>query len=98
MFEATIESLTELLKRAGGPEQTRPQLISEFQNLVWNRSSALESPEWEIFDELAYDLDFYEPNSEWRAENPSFYGGERAVNEIESALGKLASLKKTKAE
>ena len=43
----------------------------------------------EILSELAYDLDFYEPNKEWRKESPSYYGEEQLKQEVQSALEKI---------
>ena len=50
------------------------------------------SPQWDIFGDLAYDLDFYEPDPVARAEDSSYYGDERLKEEIQMALEKLANL------
>lgn len=60
------------------------RLISEFQELIWNDENANE-----ILPELAYDLDFYEPNEEWRKEDPSYYGDDRLEVVIKTAIQKL---------
>jgi hypothetical protein len=44
-----------------------------------------------ILSDFAFDLDYYEPDSEARQEHPSFYGPTRAVYLIESALSQLHS-------
>ena len=62
----------------------RKRLISEFQESIWNEKNANE-----ILIELAHDLDFYEPNEEWRKQEPSYYGDERLEQEIKLALQKL---------
>lgn len=62
----------------------RKQLISEFQELIWNDENANE-----LLSELAYDMDFYEPNEKLRKENPSYYGDERLEEEIKSAIQKV---------
>jgi hypothetical protein len=46
-------------------------------------------PQAEILYELAYDLEFFEPNSQYRKESPSFFGYERALEEIHAAILKL---------
>jgi hypothetical protein len=47
----------------------RQKLISEFQEMVW--SSEVNN---ELLSQLAYDLDFYEPDDVLRDEDRSFYG------------------------
>lgn len=66
-----IKSL-EVLKKILNDKLHREQLIKEFQDRIWND----ENPN-EILSELAYDLDFYEPNEELRKEDASYYGDER---------------------
>lgn len=67
-------------------KKNRDNLIKKFQEEVWNNDNANE-----ILSELAYDLDFYEPNEDWRKENSSYYGDERLEQEIKLALEKLKS-------
>ena len=45
----------------------------------------------DILADLAFDLDYYEPDPKARQEDPSFYGPSRAVEVIESALSRLRS-------
>lgn len=67
----------------------REKLIKELQEEVWNVESSSNNPASEILSELAYDLDFYEPNEKLRSEDFSYYGDERLREEIASALKKL---------
>lgn len=67
-------------------KKNRDNLIKKFQEEIWNNDNANE-----ILSELAYDLDFYEPNEDWRKENSSYYGDERLEQEIKLALEKLKS-------
>lgn len=62
----------------------RKRLISEFQKLVWGDPNSNE-----ILSELAYDLDFYEPDEALRREDSSYYGDERLEEEIKSTLQRL---------
>ena len=80
----------EILKNILSDKDKREALINEFQEKVWNGTgySANERIN-EILSELAYDLDFYESNEEWRKEDPSYYGEERLKQEIYSVLKKL---------
>ncbi|WON94250.1 MULTISPECIES: hypothetical protein [unclassified Sphingobacterium] len=75
-----MEILEQILK----DKNNRSSLIKQFQELIWNDENANE-----ILSELAYDLDFYEPNEEWRKKEPSYYGDDRLEEEIKSAIQKL---------
>ncbi len=66
----------------------RKKLIKEFQEKVWN-SETPDEPGFEILSELAFDLDFYEPDEKRRREDFSYYGDERLNTEIELAIQKL---------
>ena len=62
----------------------KQKLIKKFQDEVWDDENINE-----ILSELAYDLDFYEPNREWRKEAPSYYGDDRLKIVIKTAIKKL---------
>lgn len=81
-----IESLNKILSES---EPVRTELIKSFQNEVWDDESIKNEFLNEILSELAYDLDFYEPNEEWRKEDPSYYGDDRLKKEIRKAIKKL---------
>lgn len=74
----------EILEKILVDKINRKQLISEFQELIWNDENANE-----VLSELAYDLDFYEPNEKWRNEDQSYYGDEQLEEEITIVLQKL---------
>lgn len=79
----------EILKNILSDKDKREALINEFQEKVWNGTGySADERINEILIELAYDLDFYEPNEDWRKDDPSYYG-ERLKQEIHSALKKL---------
>jgi hypothetical protein len=87
--EMLIGLLTEALRR---PELRR-QLIRDFQELVWRNSGHTgEEAAWQILADLAYDLDFYEPDQNLRNEDVSYFGDERAELEILIALKRLREL------
>jgi len=67
----------------------KQKLIRDFQDEVWNDESIQDENLNEILSELAYDLDFYEPNVEWRKEAPSYYGDDRLEVVIKNAIQKL---------
>lgn len=64
-------------------------IIKEFQDEVWNDESIQDETLNEILSQLAYDLDFYEPNEEWRKESLSYYGDDRLEEVVKSAIQKL---------
>ncbi|MBK6730818.1 MAG: hypothetical protein IPG60_07590 [Bacteroidetes bacterium] len=74
----------EILEKILTDKINRKQHICEFQELVWNDENTNE-----ILSELAYDLDFYEPNDELRKEDSSYYGDDRLEEEIRTAIQKL---------
>lgn len=74
----------EILEKILNDKANRKQLISEFQEFVWNDDNANE-----LLSQLAYDLDFYEPNEDLQKEDQSYYGDERLEKEIKSVIQKL---------
>lgn len=92
MTTEDIRPLVAILLSALHQADKRKQLIAEFQQRVWDAPEDLTATqEWEILRDLAYDLDFYEPDANVRAEDASYYGDERVEREIKTALKKLES-------
>ncbi len=81
------QHLVELVIRALKEPANRKQLIDKFQRTVWDEES--DSYEWECLRNLAYDLDFYEPDPKARSESSSFYGDNQIETLISSALERL---------
>lgn len=81
-----IEFLQIVLK---SEQPIKQDLIKGFQNEIWNDESIQDETLNEILSELAYDLDFYEPNEEWRREDPSYYGEDRLEEILKNAILKL---------
>jgi hypothetical protein len=88
-MKSTIEIIESLYKILSEREPVRIELIKSFQNEVWDNESIKNETLNEILSGLAYDLDFYEPNEEWRKEDPSYYGDDRLEKEIKIAIQKL---------
>jgi hypothetical protein len=82
--ESKLEIKMQLLEQILQDKENRVILIKKFQEEIWNNDNANE-----ILSDLAYDLDFYEPNEGWRKESSSYYGDERLEQEIKLALEKL---------
>lgn len=84
-----MKEVLEQIIKSEGPERER--LIKEFQQQVWDREEGSSIPTSEILEQLAHDLDFYEPDENVRREDSSFYGDERLETEILDALERLKS-------
>ena len=68
----------------------RADFVREFCQAVFNTPPEIVSVAVDdILRELALDLDFYEPNPEWRLEDSSYYGQGRLEEEIRSGLARL---------
>ena len=87
MNRATVVALLESTLRG---ERYLSDAISELQDAVRKDKLQVGSAEEEIFGDLAYDLDYYESSPSARAEDPSFFDEERALNEIRDALARIA--------
>lgn len=72
----------------------RIALVKKFQNEIWNDESVRDERLNEILSELAYDLDFYEPNEEWKGESSNYYGDEILENLIKSGMRKIEEYNK----
>lgn len=69
------------------------KLIREFQYIVRNDTNyTVSDPSFEIFNELAHDLEYYEPDYIKRKESHSFYGTKRMRKEIVKSLEKVKKL------
>jgi hypothetical protein len=67
----------------------RAKFIKKFQNEVWNDESIQDEVINETLSELAYDLDFYEPDEKWRKEDPCYYGDDKLEDVLKNAIRKL---------
>lgn len=85
------DNILAILSRIAESTEIDADSVKEFQRLVWIAQVpvAEQGDAWGILSELAYDLDFWEPDSKLREEDPSYYGDERAREEIRLAIRKL---------
>jgi hypothetical protein len=74
----------QILKKILTDKLHRKQLVKEFQQQIWNGTIS-----HEILSELAYDLDFYEPNEALRKESLSYYDDVELEKLINNTLQKL---------
>jgi hypothetical protein len=86
-----IQSLNYILD---AQHSERTELVKKLQNSIWNDESIQDERLNEILSELAYDLDFYEPNEEWKKESPNYYGDERLEELIKLGMQKIEEYSK----
>ena len=86
-----LPELLELLERALTDQVGRRDHLRQFEDLVWSTEAFIgEDPDTdEILRDLAYDLDYYEPDPRTRPGDSAYYGDDRLEDEIRSALRKL---------
>lgn len=67
--------------------------VDSLQRSIWEHSEELGKDEIaEILFDLAYDLDFYEPDIRSREEDPSYFDDEHAKDEINCALQRIEDI------
>lgn len=85
-----INILKDLLTKAlNSSDKERQNNIKQFQNIVWNDTSIKDELLNDLLTDIAYLLDFYEPNEELRKEDPSYYDDNRLEEEVKLAIQKL---------
>lgn len=88
----TRAELYRLLTTAIEQPFTRVASVQRFQQAIFDGDAAtlgLTEHEWDVFTQLAQDLDYYESNREQRRDSTLFYGSERLLDEIRNALAKV---------
>ena len=90
MSNPTLELLVDLLVEALLRPKQRKECISRLQAAIWKPPYTDFAP-WiqEIPGDLAYDLEFFEPDVELRREDAVYFGDEQAEEKIRAALSKL---------
>jgi hypothetical protein len=91
-----LEDIVRLLVRALRDLPSRKEAVREFMSWYGKRglpaAPAMREGVMEIFTELNLDLSFYEPDPSWRAQDPSYFGDDRLMKEIEVALRQLSEV------
>lgn len=89
-----LNNIVKLLFEAYNSQgKERESKIKKVQELIWEDQTINDEKLNDILTDIAYNLDFYEPNEEWRKENPSFYGDEKLEKEIRGSLKKIDAYK-----
>ncbi len=71
----------------------RERLVRDFQKRIGNNLFTASEAATKIYDDLAYTMENYEPDEEVRSEDPSLFGDDRLIKEVEKALNKLKKAK-----
>ncbi|MEO6978608.1 MAG: hypothetical protein ABI113_09530 [Mucilaginibacter sp.] len=88
-----VEKLKEILTEK---EPRRSELIADFHRKIFKEDYHIDETVDEILSELAIDMDFYEPNEEWRKQDHSFYYSEGLEEVIKAGLIKLETITKSR--
>jgi hypothetical protein len=87
--EASVAQIVKSLEDALMPGCDLVSAIKTVQQVIWTTPGDDEHEAWSVLRDLAYDLDFFEPNPRIRAEDPSFFDEDRARSEIREALARV---------
>ena len=92
MLLQDIKGLLAKAQSSNGEE--RVSYIQKAQNIIWDDETIQDESLNDVLTDIAYILDFYEPNKEWRKEAPNYYGDEKLEQELKSAIAKLEEYEK----
>jgi len=93
-MKSTIEMIQSLNHILDAQNSERIELVKELQNEIWSDESIQDEKLNEILSALAYDLDFYEPNEEWKKGSPNYYGDERLEELLKLGIQKIEDYNK----
>ena len=92
----TLEKLLGLLSQALSDPLSRKASVNEFLLCYFNGEKDIQRSvgqnATDILDELAFDLNFFVADPARRTEDPSYYGDERLISEINAALRRLSQV------
>lgn len=86
-MNADIKKLLLILYEILESKSDKIDSVRKFQNQIWELK--IDNHQLEILNELAYDLDYYQPNVVLRKEDNSYFGEERLVIKIKSTIDRL---------
>ncbi len=84
-----INELIKLLEISIDHKKGISKHISEFQNIIWNGEFEASETQEEILNDLAHDLDYFEPNPILRLYDQTYFGKKKAIQRIKSTIEKL---------
>lgn len=82
-----IKELLYKIQRSYASE--RAALIAAMQEKIWNDPVIEDEPMQQFLSDLAFDLNFYEPNAKDRDEGLGYYGDPRFMGIIHNAIEKV---------
>jgi len=88
-MKAEVESIQLLQSILKVENPDRENIVKKFQNKVWNDKNIQDKYISDILSELAYDLDFYEPNLQLQEESPNFFGDDKLEILVKEGIKKL---------
>lgn len=92
MPSTEIAILLRLLRDAVENPAVLPAAIGKLNAVVWNSDgweAELSADAVEALGDLATELEYYEPNVAWRAQEQALFGEEEAAKEIAAALTRI---------
>ena len=91
-----IDNMIGLLAKILREPSSRKETVKEFTQVYRSISAvarrSLRRDVLDILNELSYDLGYYVADPAMRAQDPSYYGDERLVKEVESTLRLLSQI------
>ncbi|QHO74504.1 hypothetical protein ACH79_19490 [Bradyrhizobium sp. CCBAU 051011] len=89
-----IDEIRGLLTKILREPSSRKETVKEFERYYGGIGTiarrSIGGDVLDILDDLVYDLAFYVPDPATRAQDPSYYGDERLVKEVDVALRLLS--------
>jgi hypothetical protein len=90
-FMASLDAMLALLVKALREPTNRTTAVERFQSLVWESPKGeIAQGAYDVFADLAYDLNFFVADPAHRAEDSSYYGDGRLEREIRETFERLA--------
>lgn len=85
-----ISEVTDLLKETAVNPANFAANIPKFQQIIWNSEITFPNDAIEnVLRNLAHDLDYYEADPKIRSEDISFFGEQKALDGIRTALAAI---------
>lgn len=86
-IEQALSLLAAVLMQPSNPT------VKQFQNFIWDSEGS--GAVAEVLGDLAYDLDFFEPDPKKRSEDPSFFDSNRVKSLVVEALEEISLIRRS---
>jgi len=84
-----MTDVIDIIRQILNDSSNRMQHIRIIQSLAWNSTDEIPEEYAEVIQELAVDLDYYEPDAELRSEAPEYYDDTELERRVTQALEML---------